>query len=195
MPYRPISAVGAVIVNDQITVVVRRGDMLEEPLQFLIRTLLEAAVILLKQRGPDGGVIYIESGGQAAQVLEEIRTHYSKSPDEIVNGMAQPRGYADDSVQFANRRSELFYNFRKRIEAGKLLVPSVYNEQLSAFEQSEQSGKIFFPSPDLIAGKLGRYPAYAVAAVLAAIEPARSGAVKMKSNSGIGHDPYATVKT
>jgi hypothetical protein len=182
MTYHPITAVGAVIVNDQLTVVIRRGDMLEEPLPFTIGTPLSVAAILLKQRGPDGGVIFIEAGGAAAQVLEEIRKKYSGSRDELVNWLSPPLSIEEANVQFANRRSELFYRFKTKVVERKLFMPPSYNEQLLAFMESELNGKIFYPNPDDVAGKLGKYPAYAVAAVLAAIEPARTGPVTKKSD-------------
>jgi hypothetical protein len=96
--------------------------------------------------------------------------------------MSPPLSAAEDNVHFANRRSELFYKFRKRVVDEKLLVPVVYNAQLDAFAESELNGKIFYPNPDDVAGKLGKYPAFALAAVLAAIEPARTGPVTKKSD-------------
>jgi hypothetical protein len=191
MTQHPVTAVGAVLVNEQLTVVVRRGDMLEEPMPFAIHTSLEAAVMLLKQRGPGGGIIYIEASGMASQALEAIRAKYSGSHDEIVNGMSPPLSVAEGNVLFANRRSELFYKFRKLVVDEKLLVPVVYTEQLAAFAESELNGKIFYPNPDEIAGKLGKYPTLALAAVLAAIETPKYGAGKTKSPAG--HDPFAVL--
>lgn len=190
MSTHPMSAVGAVIHNDTLTLVIRRGDMLEEPLPLPATTPLAVAASLLAQRR-DGAPIYLEAGGLAALALEEVKKRYSKSPDEIVNGMGPAQSMAEDGVLFANRRSELFFRFFEKVEHGKLVLPATFNEQLSAFKQQEQSGKIFFPPPDEVAGKLGKYPALALAAVLAAIEPQRFGTAKTKSNSGVGHDPYA----
>jgi hypothetical protein len=182
MTYHPVTAVGAVLVNDQLTVVVRRGDMLEEPRPFTAATPLSAAAILLKQRGPDGGVIFIEAGGAAAQVLAEVKRKYSGSRDELVNWLSQPQSMAEKDVFFYNRRSELFYRFKTRVVDKKLFLPPSYTEQFAAFAESELNGKIFFPSPDDVAAKLGKFPAVALAAVLAAIEPARSGPVPRKSD-------------
>jgi len=184
------TAIGTVVSDAVLTIVIRRGDLIEEPRQFPIFSALDAAALLLAQRR-NQAPIYIEASGSAAQVLEEIKKRYSDSRDEIVNGMSPANSAASGQVLFANRRSELFFNFRELLGQGKLSMPAIYNEQIAAFGYEERNGKIFFLPPDEVAAKLGKYPVFALAAVLAAIETPDKFEGPVLRAGHPGHDPLA----
>jgi len=184
------TAIGAVISDDSLTLAIRRGDLIENPLTFPIVGALDAAALLLAQRR-DQAPIFIEAGGLAALVLAEIKRRYSNSPDKIINGMEPARSVAGGNVEFFNRRSELHFLFRQSLAEGKILMPAIYNEQVASFAPEERNGKIFYPSPEEVADKLGKQPVFAMVAVLAAIEtPDRFEGPVLRAVHP-GHDPYA----
>ena len=181
-----ISAVGAVIIQDKLTFAIRRGNIIERPVNIKINTPLDAAAKLIFVRRNSQAIIYLESSGVAGQVLKYIREKFSASPDEVVNGQASARSLLE-GVRFYNRRSELHFLFRQKVENGELLLPAEYANEIVAFAQSENDGKIYFESPEDVASKLGAYPALAVAAVLAAIESPHRARLKTGPR---GHHPY-----
>jgi hypothetical protein len=191
-------AIGAVIHNDMLTVAIRRGDQLDEPIQHALGTPLEAVALLLDQRvrhRHDDPIIYLEANSTAGAVLDGIRSRDARSRDQIVNGLSAAISVAGAGVMFYDRRSELHYRFRERVSQGKFLVPAAY-EQISAFAEQVKDARIFFPYVDDVAQKLGRFPALAVAAVLAAMDvPFRRDATPRDHDpynpSARGHDPYA----
>lgn len=193
------TAIGAVIHHDVITMAIRRGDVLLEPIQHALGNALEAIALLLDQRARhrhDDPMIFLESGSTAGAVLDGIRALDEHSRDRIVDGLSAAASLAGAGVSFYDRRSELHYRFRERVAQGKLLVPAAYNEQISAFAEQVKDGRIFFPHVVDVAQKLGRFPAYAVAGVLAAIEvPPRRTATAPDYNPysvlDRGHDPYS----
>lgn len=175
--------IGTVIHNGVLTLAVRCGDNLTEPVQQSISTAQEAVALLLDRcvrHRHDKPAIYIESGPLADPVSDAIRKYEHAPNVHVIDGLGT------SFSRFANRRSELHYEFRMQVEEGRLRVPPAYNEQLAAFTQEERNGKVFFPAPLDVADKLGRYPAFAVVAVLAAIETLKGGA----GNSESEWDPY-----
>lgn len=184
-------AIGAVIHNDVLTVSIRQGDAINEPVQHTLGTARDAVALLLEQGvrfRHDDPMIYLEAGSTAGAVLDGVRKLDKRSRDQIVNGLAPAVSLAGAGVPFYDRRSELHYRFRERVSQGKLFVPAAYNEQINAFREQVKDGKVFFPYVDEVAAKLGRFPAYAVAAVLAAMDvpPRRVAASR-------DYDPYADL--
>jgi hypothetical protein len=169
------TAIGAVLHGNTLTIVVRQADSLGEPIQHPIPNSLAAVGLLLDlkvEHRHDDPPIFLEANSVAGPVLDEIRQRDKRSRDQIINGLSPALSSAGAGVLFYDRRSELHFRFRERVAAGRLLVPDIFHEQLAAFTSSEQTkdGKVFFPYTDDVAAKLGRYPALAVAAVLAAID-------------------------
>src|SRR5690606_36944042 len=114
------------------------------------------------------------------------------SADRVVHGLGPAHAFAPGGVEFADRRSELFHKFARSIH-GDLLVPPdpELTQQLLAFEEGERGGKIAYPSPGDVAERIGRYPAKAVAAVLATIPAPAPGAVK--TTRSINYNPYEVL--
>lgn len=187
-------AIGAVIHNDVLTISIRQGNELAEPIQAKLGNPLDAVALLLAERvrhRHDDPIIYLESNSTAGAVLEGIRERDEQSRDQIVNGLSGAASYAGAGVAFYDRRSELHYRFLERVAHGKLLVPAVYNDQLIAFAEEIKDGKIFFPYVRDVAQKLGRWPAFAITAVLATLDvpPRRDDGAASRRD----HDPYAKL--
>lgn len=177
-------SIGAVIHNNTLTLAVRRGAVLDDPIREPITGAEDAIAIILyhcAQHRHDNPAVRIECGPLADMVCVGVRDKCEHPVHiEIVDGLgaALPR--------FANRRSELHYQFRLLVEEGKLRVPQAYHEQLGAFEEQEKGGKVLISSPLEVATKLGQYPARAVAAVLSSIPALGGGVGKGESE----WDPY-----
>ena len=190
--------IGAVLHRDTLTYCVRTDNVLGEPRQQTIATPEQAAALLLHEcylNRHDDPVIYLESGAMAGEVLDSIyearKREGIESADEIVNGLSPALSLAEGGIRFADRRSELHHNFQA-LARKSLAVPAAYNEQVRAFAQDTHDGKIFFPHVADVAERLGRYPALAVAAVLAAIEvpqqaPSEAGKIT-------AYDPYKKIQ-
>lgn len=185
------TAIGAVIHNDTLTVVVRQGKRLLEPEQHRIDAPLDAVAHLLALKAlhrHDDPIAYLDASSATAAVLDGIRERDEQSRDAIIDGLSPAFALAGPGVHFYNRRSELHYGFRRQVAEGNLLVPALLNEQIMAFAEKERDGKVYFPPAQDVAEKLGRYPAMAVAAVLASIDaPARS----RDAASVPDYNPYA----
>jgi hypothetical protein len=189
-------AIGAVVHTGVLTIAVRQGNQLKEPVQHKLDPALNDAVVhLLAEKyryRHDDPVVYLESGSAEGALLEKLQAADKReginSRDQIIEGLGHPASVSDGGVSFYDRRSELHYRLRQRVECGELLVPAAYNEQISAFDEQVKDGKIFFPYVAAVAEKLGRYPALAVAAVLAVIEAPRRGSVRRD------HNPYELME-
>jgi hypothetical protein len=187
------TVIGAAIYSDVLTTAIREGDVLHEPMQHALASARDAIALLLEQRvrhRHDEPVIFLEAGSTAGAVLEGLleadKREGIQNRDRIVNGLSPAESSVGAGVQFYDRRSELHYRFRERA-ARDLRVPPAYNDQLAAFGADGQTkeGRVFFPYVGDVAEKLGRWPALAVAAVLAAIDaPLRRSARK-------DYDPYS----
>ena len=186
--------IGAVIHNETLTMVIRRDNFLEEPIQLAVSTPEDAVALLLEQKSKhrhENPMVYFEAGSVAGPVLDGIRRLDVNSRDQSVHGSEPASTSAGGGVQFYNRRSELHYRFRQKVEEGKLSVPAVYHEQIVVFgEGEERDGKIFFPSPLDVAKNLGRFPVLAVGAFLAAIDSPGGGT----GTSLTDWDPYAPTR-
>ena len=177
-------SIGAVTHANVLTIAVRDGRQLALPEQHKIATALDAVPILLElkfKHRHDDPVVYLESSSTAGAVLDGIKSRDARSRDQIVNGLAASGArVGSTTVEFADKRSELHYRLRERVSQGALLVPSAYAEDLTAFTEGVKNGRVFFDYITDVAATLGRWPALAVAAVLANIEPPRRHVARVR---------------
>lgn len=170
-------AIGLSIHNLAMTVVVRRRNTLAEPVVLRFRDAQEAAAMLLEliatEHRHDEPTLYFEGGPWTDDIVREIHKENNRLPlhTEVIEGTA-PTG-----ARFENLRSALHYALRQAVEEGRLRVPPSYHDDLAAFEFDDAGGKVRVESPDRVAEKLSRYPARAVAAVLAAQQARGQGGV------------------
>lgn len=169
---------GVVARDGLLTYVQREGDMLLAPVVTSVDTPLVAATHVLELHARryrhDGITVYVDAAGAGAAVVDaivEIITHHADDSHDLGCVLVSLQGDAVSSIAgtvFHDRSSELLFRFRELVEARMLRVPSLdeLHEQLDAF--TEQPGKaVRFASPLDVERTLGRYPALAVATLLA----------------------------
>ncbi len=109
--------------------------------------------------------------------------------------------HAPVNDRFANLGSRAFAELREQINSGLRSgsADDLLAQEMEVFKPDDSSGKIRYPSPDIAAEALGRYPARALAMLLAnqyegapatEYRPLAGGPIPLQRDSR-GHEPYS----
>lgn len=185
-------AIGAVISGRTLTLAVRRGGKILDPIQKSFDDAHGAAAAILDVVGTfrhDPPSVRILAGADGAVVAARLRELTTEAPlvVELVSGYGKPLTQAGAGHEFANQWSELLYRLHATRADGRLFIPDDYHAQVDAFgNEGDKDGKLIFPSPAEVEKALGAFPARVVAAVLASIPVVGGGVGKGESE----WDPY-----
>lgn len=130
------------------------------------------------------------TGDDATPLMEALRDNYRAFPE----GNPRPVDtlvdwYAQAGATYANQGSRLFADFAERIRSADVLLPAdaKLTEELVTFERTYLGGAVSYTAPDQIARTFNRYPARALAVLLAAIPAPRRHVARQSMN----YDPVA----
>jgi hypothetical protein len=162
----------------------------------------------------------LSDGDALARIYELANVHRHDNPMYHLSGDDVPRivasirkagincdlfsWFAQVNDSYANLGSRQLNELREQINAGLRtgVADDVLAQELEAFKREESAGKVRFSNPDATAEALERYPARALAILLAGqyeggrtaqFRPLASGYVPVAPTAG-GHDPLAVLE-
>ena len=154
------------IAGDQNAIGISRGGKLEAVTTWRSADTMEVVGYVVKEaalRGPK--VIRVDVGRPGAGVCDRLR-ELGYAVEEVYFG-----GGARDSQRFENRRAELYWNLRERLERGDMVLPEddeLLSDLAGIRHYFAQDGRIQLESKDETRKRLGRSPDRADAVTLAA---------------------------
>jgi len=144
------------IAGDFNAIAVCRGPRLDSVSVFREPdTMRTVALVLQEVATRDAKKIWVDVGGPGGGVADRLM-QLGRSVEPVHFG-----GGATDPTRFRNRRAELFWNLRERMERGEIALPE--DEELTADLSAlrfafDQQGRILLESKDEVRQRLGRSP-------------------------------------